>query len=96
MSQNDTLQPSPTPEHPRDPLWKRAIFMGIIAVMVSFAQSILILVAIIQFVVLLLDQRQPNPRIAEFGVMVGDWVAGAARYLSVASDAKPWPFNDAD
>lgn len=79
-----------------EPLWKRAVFMLIIGAMLSVAQSLLFLVAVIQFIVLLIDQRQPNERLADFGCMIGAWVAKAARYLSIATDAKPWPFKEMD
>jgi hypothetical protein len=44
----------------------------------------------------LIDNRQPNERLADFGSMVGAWVAKAARYMAVATDAKPWPFKEMD
>jgi len=70
--------------------------MLILAAMVSVAQTILFLIACIQFIIILIDNRNPNARLAEFGCLVGDWVAKAARYLSIFSDAKPWPFKEMD
>lgn len=96
MTETDNT-PAPTDlESLHEPLWKRAVFMVIIAVMISVAQSLLVLVAVVQFIVILIDNRRPNERLAEFGVMIGAWVAAAARYQSVASDAKPWPFAEKD
>ena len=94
MTDRNDAAPAISETKPLDPLWKRAIFMLIIAAMISIAQSILLLIAVVQFIVLLIDNRQPNERLAEFGVMVGDWVAMAARYQSVASEARPWPFKE--
>jgi hypothetical protein len=54
------------------------------------------LLAIIQFVIILIDNRQPNARLADLGCMVGAWVAKAARYMVGATDAKPWPFREMD
>lgn len=80
----------------RDDLLMRLIFMILIAMMISIAQSILFLIGIVQFVILLTNNREPNERLADFGCMVGAWVAKAARYLAVADDAKPWPWKDMD
>ncbi len=96
MQDIDDDRPSPPLDKPSEPLWQRLIYMLIIAAMISIAQSILFLIAVVQIIVLLIDQRQPNERLADFGCMVGAWVAKAARYMAVATDAKPWPFKDMD
>lgn len=81
---------------PAEPLWQRLVYMLIIAAMISIAQSLLMLVAAIQFITLLINNREPNERLADFGCMIGAWVAKAARYQSIATDAKPWPWKDMD
>ncbi|MFN4058517.1 MAG: DUF4389 domain-containing protein [Roseinatronobacter sp.] len=96
MQDIDDDRPAPPVDKSGEPLFKRLIFMLIIAAMLSVAQSILIFTAVVQFVVILIDNRQPNPRLADFGSMVGAWVAKAARYMAVATDAKPWPFKEMD
>jgi succinate-acetate transporter protein len=96
MQDIDDDRPTAPLDKSEEPLWKRLIFMLIIAAMISVAQSILFLIAVIQFIIILIDQRQPNERLADFGCMVGAWVAKAARYMSIATDAKPWPFKDMD
>ncbi len=87
-------------EQPRreaqDDLPLRLVYMILIAIMISLAQSILFAIGVIQFVILLVNNREPNERLADFGCMVGAWVAKAARYLSVATDSKPWPWRDMD
>lgn len=83
-------------DKPQEPLWQRAVFMLIIAAMLSVAQTILLMVAVVQFIIVLIDNRQPNERLADFGCMVGAWVAKAARYMAIATDAKPWPFKEMD
>ena len=94
MQDVDDDRPSPPLDKPAEPLWKRLVFMLIIAAMLSIAQSLLVLIAVVQFIVLIIDNRQPNERLADFGCMVGAWVAKAARYQSVATDDKPWPFKE--
>lgn len=96
MQDIDDDRPTAPLDKSEEPLWKRLVFMLIIAAMLSIAQSILFLIAVIQFIIILIDQRQPNERLADFGCMVGAWVAKAARYMSIATDAKPWPFKDMD
>ncbi|MFN7004056.1 MAG: DUF4389 domain-containing protein [Roseinatronobacter sp.] len=96
MQDIDDDRPTAPLDKSEEPLWKRLVFMLIIAAMISVAQSLLFLIAVVQFIILLIDQRQPNERLADFGCMVGAWVAKAARYMSIATDAKPWPFKDMD
>ena len=90
-----TTDREPAPEA-RDELLLRLVYMVLMGFMISVAQTILFAVAVVQFVILLVNRRTPNERLADFGCMVGAWVAKAARYLSVATDAKPWPWRDMD
>lgn len=96
MQDIDDDRPSPPLDKSEESLGKRLIFMLIIAAMLSVAQSILFLIAVVQFIIVLIDNRQPNERLADFGCMVGAWVAKAARYMAVATDSKPWPFKEMD
>jgi len=79
-----------------DNLFVRLVFMIIIAVMISFAQTLLGLLTIGQFVIMLVNQRQPNEQLAEFGTTLGVWIAKAARYQTGASEVKPWPWTELD
>lgn len=83
------------PERP-DSLLERLIYMLIIAVMISFAQTILGVLTVIQFVIMLVNNKQPNERLADFGTDLGIWVAKAARYQTAASNVKPWPWTELD
>ncbi|NYS23705.1 DUF4389 domain-containing protein [Rhodobacteraceae bacterium 2376] len=91
---NQPSDPMPPPQ--RDELLLRLVYMILLAMMISLAQSILFAIGVVQFVILLVNNREPNERLADFGCMVGAWVAKAARYLSIATDAKPWPWRDMD
>ena len=51
---------------------------------------------VVQFVVMLINNKQPNERLAEFGTDLGIWIAKAARYQTAASEVKPWPWTDLD
>lgn len=81
----------------RDPppreLWSRILWILVITVMISVAQSLLLAVAVLQVVIMLTHKGQPNEELGDFGAMVGAWIAKAARYQSAASDEKPWPWT---
>lgn len=79
-----------------DNMLVRLVFMIIIAVMISFAQTILGLATIGQFVIMLANKRKPNEQLAEFGTTLGVWIAKAARYQTGASEVKPWPWTELD
>lgn len=81
---------------PQESLGLRLLYMIIIGVLLSFAQSVLIMLTVLQFVIMLVNNRQPNPRVADLGCMLGAWVAKAARYLMGVTDVKPWPFSEMD
>ena len=87
------------PDPPDDPatrrreLWPRILWIVVITMMISVAQSILFAVAALQVVIMIASRGRPNDDLADFGAMVGAWVAKAARYQAAASDQKPWPWT---
>ncbi|MDK3074716.1 DUF4389 domain-containing protein [Sedimentitalea sp. JM2-8] len=83
------------PDEP-DGLPARLVFMVLIAVMISVAQTVLSLATVVQFVVMLGNHKKPNERLADFGTDLGIWMAKAARYQTAASNVKPWPWTDLD
>ena len=86
--QNEPLSP--------DILFLRLVDMIIIAVMISVAQTVLGFLTVVQFVIMLISNKEPNERIADFGTDLGIWVAKAARYQTAASEVKPWPWTELD
>ncbi len=60
------------PEQP-DNMLLRLVYMLIIAVMISVAQTVLGVATIIQFVIMLVNNQQPNERLADFGTDLGIW-----------------------
>ena len=74
----------------------RLINMLIIAFMISIAQTVLGFATIIQFIIMLTNNNEPNERLADFGTDLGIWVAKAARYQTAASNVKPWPWTELD
>lgn len=85
-------QPEAEPEN----MAIRFLYVVIIAIMVSVSVNILGLLAVIQFVIMMLNNREPNENLANFGTDLGVWIAKATRYLVAASDVKPWPWTEID
>ena len=83
------------PEQPNNML-QRFIYMILIAIMISLAQTVLGVATVVQFVVMLVDKKQPNERLADFGTDLGIWIANAARFQTAASNVKPWPWTELD
>lgn len=79
-----------------DSLLLRLIYMILIAVMISLAQTVLGVATVVQFIILLVNKKQPNHRLADFGTDLGIWIAKAARFQMAASNVKPWPWTELD
>ncbi|WP_253279913.1 DUF4389 domain-containing protein [Phaeobacter sp. 11ANDIMAR09] len=79
----------------KDNLLTRLIYMILIAVMISFAQTVLATATVLQFIVMAIS-KEPNERLADFGTDLGIWIAKAARYQMAASNVKPWPWTELD
>lgn len=77
-------------------IFVRLIYMLLIAIMISIAQTVLGVATVVQFVVMLINNKKPNERLAEFGTDLGIWIAKAARFQTAASDVKPWPWSELD
>jgi len=74
----------------------RILNMILIWFMLSIAQTVLTALTVIQLVIMLVNNREPNARLSEFGTDLGIWIAKAARYQTAASEVKPWPWTDLD
>lgn len=80
----------------KDSLLMRLVYMIIIAMLISLAQTVLGVLTLIQFIVMALNSGEPNERLADFGTDLGIWIAKAARYQTAASEVKPWPWTELD
>ncbi len=99
MTDEDKLQGrihGEQPEAEDENIVLRLVYMLIIAFMISIAQTILGVATVIQFIIMLINNKQKNERLAEFGTDLGVWIAKAARYQTAASDVKPWPWTELD
>ena len=79
-----------------DNLFLRLVYMLLIAFMTSIAQTVLGVATVVQFVIMLVNNKQPNERLADFGTDLGIWIAKAARFQTAASEVKPWPWTELD
>lgn len=80
----------------REGLLMRLVYMILIGIMLSFAGTALTVMALVQFILILINRGEPNERLAELGTDLGIWMAKAARYQTAASDVKPWPWTELD
>ena len=80
----------------KDGLGLRFVHMVLIWAMLSIAQTVLTAATVIQFVIMLVNNGDPNERLAEFGTDLGIWIAKAARFQTGASEVKPWPWTELD
>ncbi|MEL6644121.1 MAG: DUF4389 domain-containing protein [Pseudomonadota bacterium] len=100
LSEEDKVQGRIHGEQPdpgeKDQLLLRLVYMVIIWVMLSLAQSVLTIATVIQFVIMLINAGTPNKRLGDFGTDLGIWIAKAARYQTGASEVKPWPWTELD
>ena len=79
-----------------DNMLLRLLYMVLIAIMINLAQTVLFVATVVQFVIMLVGNKQPNERLADFGTGLGIWVAKAARFQTAGSEVKPWPWSDLD
>ena len=80
----------------RENIVLRLVHMVLIWVMLSVASTVLTVATVVQFVIMLLNDKRPNARLAEFGTDLGVWIAKAARFQTGASEVKPWPWTELD
>ena len=72
--------------------WKRGLFMLLLAIAFGIAHFILNVVTVVQFLWLLFAS-EPNQFLLRFGRSLSTWLADAARFMTCASEEKPFPFR---
>lgn len=93
----DLERPAPRmPETIGENMGLRLLHSVILAIMINLAQSVLLLLTVVQYVLALVNSNAPNTRVAEFGTDLGTWIAKAARYQAMGSEQKPWPWEPWD
>lgn len=91
----------PAPESPppradeqpsKRPVWMRGLFMLLLMVAFGIAQGFLWILAIVQFLWLMFAD-EPNAFLSRFGRSLSLWLAETTRFVSCASDIKPFPWS---
>jgi len=86
-----TELPATTPA--RRSIWLRAVLMILMAMAFQLTASLLGLLALVQFVVALVNGA-PNPRLQAFGQGLGRYLRQIAEFVSFAAEEVPFPFSD--
>ncbi len=76
-------------------IWMRGLQMLLFAILFGLAETILAVVALVQFLWMLFT-RSRNELLVEFGHDLGNWTKDVARFQSGASDDKPFPWRKWD
>lgn len=73
-------------------IWKRGFFMFAFAIFFYFAQTLLVIAAIIQFLSLLLTKKR-NEAVSEFGKDLAIWFSKVALFQTMQTDEMPFPWS---
>lgn len=79
------------PDRPRD--WRRAGLTIVFLILFSCGQALLGFAAVVQLIWFLVC-REPNSFLQRFGASLGRWLAEVARFVSMETDEKPFPWTD--
>jgi hypothetical protein len=74
-------------------IWKRGLLMLLFIVAFAVAHALLNLLAVVQFFWLLFA-KESNQFLLRFGKSLATWFADVTRFLSCATDEKPFPWKD--
>lgn len=77
----------------RNEIWKRGLFMLLCVFAFGVGQALLMLIAIVQFVWLLVS-KEPNANLGRFGKSLSVWLSDTARFLSCDTNQKPFPWSN--
>lgn len=81
--------------HPPAPrsIWVRGTVMILMALAYQLASTLLLCVAVVQFVLMLIKDT-PNARLASLGRHLGRYQSQAASFVNFATEEAPFPFSD--
>ncbi len=86
----DLREPSETGGDKRD-IWLRGLWMLAFALFFGIAETVLLVVALVQFLWMLTGGER-NRQLARFGRDLGKWLRDVAEFQSGARDEKPFPW----
>ena len=73
-------------------IWMRGLIMLLFIICFGLVQSVLYVIALIQFVWMLVTGER-NAFIAEFGRSLATWLGDTARFLTAETEEKPFPWK---
>lgn len=73
-------------------IWLRGLWMLLFAALFALAETILWVVALVQFLWMLFS-KEKNELLLDFGRDLGKWMQDVARFQSGASEVKPFPWK---
>lgn len=89
VEDNDTMDAvSPDRKH----ILLRGLWMLVLALLFSVAETVLLIAAVLQFFWMLL-LREKNGFLVEFGASLGKWLDKTARFQTGAAEEKPFPWT---
>lgn len=74
-------------------IWLRGLFMLLMALAYHVAGTLVLIVAVIQFVMALLTGA-PNVRLVSFGRSLGRYFQQLVNFLTFATEQIPFPFSE--
>ncbi|MCL4471363.1 MAG: DUF4389 domain-containing protein [Sulfuricella sp.] len=74
-------------------IWLRGVFMILFGILYSLAGTVLFVVAVLQFILVLLGSA-PNTRLLAFGHSLGSYVQQLVNFQTFNTEEKPFPFSD--
>ena len=75
----------------RRQVWMRGVWMLVLAVLFELGKVVLFVATLVQFLWLLFNRERNRP-IADFGDQLAVWQGQVTRYLTGATEARPFPF----
>lgn len=88
----ETVPTTETARASKRPIWMRGLFMLLLMVAFGFAQGLLWLLAVVQFLWLLFAD-EPNGFLIRFGKSLSLWLAQTVQFVTCASEEKPFPWS---
>jgi hypothetical protein len=77
---------------PQRNIWMRGLFMLIFLALFGLAETVLLVVALVQFLWMLFT-KEKNDGLADFGQSLGRWLGRVAEFQTGATDDKPFPWG---
>ncbi|MEM9044498.1 MAG: DUF4389 domain-containing protein [Pseudomonadota bacterium] len=90
---NTTVDGTQPTETSRKAVWLRGLYMLFFVIAFGLVQSIVNLIALVQFVSMLVFNG-PNEQLARFGASLGMWLSEVAAFQAGSTENKPFPWGE--